>query len=282
MLALSSTPPERRPTSRWRNCTRNAPRARWKMPGSPSNDVDGYFCAGDAPGMGPLSMVDYMDLSVRHVDATDIGGSSYLMLVAHAAEAIAAGRCNVALITLAGRPRSEGWRPERHRVPAIRHSPTCSSSTRMRRRSVNMYAMCAHAPHARIRHHVRAARLDQGRRLAPRAAQSERRCCATWSRSRMWWTPPSIASPLHRLDCCVISDGGGALVVVKPEIAAQPEATEGEVMRRRRSAEGPDAAAMSISPIPAHAGLVRRVRDVGVKPADINTHRSTTASPSPC
>src|SRR5947209_8069995 len=75
--------------------------------GLTTRDVDGYFCAGDAPGMGPLSMVDYMNLRVRHVDATDIGGSSYLMLVAHAAEAIAMGRCNVGLITLAGRPRSE-------------------------------------------------------------------------------------------------------------------------------------------------------------------------------
>ena len=71
-------------------------------------DVDGYFCAGDAPGPGPLSMADYMNLKLRHVDSTDIGGSSYLLHVAHAAEAIAAGHCNVALITLAGRPRSEG------------------------------------------------------------------------------------------------------------------------------------------------------------------------------
>ena len=30
---------------------------------------------------------------------------------------------------------------------------------------------------------------------------------------------PLVADPLHRLDCCVISDGGGALVVVSPEIA---------------------------------------------------------------
>ncbi len=70
--------------------------------------VDGYFCAGDAPGVGPLSMVDYMNLRVRHVDATEMGGCSYLVHVAHAAHAIAAGKCNVALITLAGRPRSEG------------------------------------------------------------------------------------------------------------------------------------------------------------------------------
>jgi acetyl-CoA C-acetyltransferase len=34
---------------------------------------------------------------------------------------------------------------------------------------------------------------------------------------------PMISDPLHRLDCCVISDGGGALVVVRPEIARQLE-----------------------------------------------------------
>jgi acetyl-CoA C-acetyltransferase len=30
---------------------------------------------------------------------------------------------------------------------------------------------------------------------------------------------PSVATPLHRLDCCVVSDGGGALVIARPEIA---------------------------------------------------------------
>src|SRR3954454_10288889 len=71
-------------------------------------DVDGYFCAGDAPGLGPLAMADYMNLTLRHLDSTDVGGCSYIAHVAHAAEAIAAGKCKVALITLAGRPRSEG------------------------------------------------------------------------------------------------------------------------------------------------------------------------------
>src|ERR671925_1831118 len=72
------------------------------------DDIDGYFCAGDAPGLGPLSMADYMGLKLRHVDTTDTGGSSYVIHVAHAAEAIALGKCAVALITLAGRPRAEG------------------------------------------------------------------------------------------------------------------------------------------------------------------------------
>ena len=39
-------------------------------------DVDGYFCAGDAPGSSVLSMVEYLGLKVRHVDRTDTGGSS--------------------------------------------------------------------------------------------------------------------------------------------------------------------------------------------------------------
>ena len=74
--------------------------------GLTKDDVDGYFCAGDAPGLGPMSMVEYMGLKVRHVDSTDTGGSSYVLHVGHAAEAIAAGKCKVALITLAGRPRA--------------------------------------------------------------------------------------------------------------------------------------------------------------------------------
>jgi len=73
------------------------------------SDIDGYFCAGDAPGLGMLSMVDYMGLrNLRHVDSTETGGSSYLIHVSHAAQAIAMGRCDIALITLAGRPRSAG------------------------------------------------------------------------------------------------------------------------------------------------------------------------------
>src|SRR5881396_3695290 len=64
--------------------------------------------ADDAPGLGGLSMADYMGLTLRHMDTTETGGSSYVIHVAHAAQAIAAGKCNVALITLAGRPRAEG------------------------------------------------------------------------------------------------------------------------------------------------------------------------------
>src|SRR5215831_6106169 len=107
-------------------------------------DVDGYFCAGDAPGLGPLSMVDYMGLDVRHIDSSETGGSSYVLHVGHAAEAIAAGKCSVALITLAGRPRAEGMATGT--VPRSRGgTPTPDEPFEFPYGPtvVNMYAMCA-------------------------------------------------------------------------------------------------------------------------------------------
>src|SRR5215475_7153659 len=99
--------------------------------GLSKSDVDGYFCAsGDTPGLGGLSMIEYMGLKVRHIDATDTGGSSYNVHVGHALEAIAAGRCNVALVTLAGRPRSEGMQTGTAPRVGNVQQPMCSSSFR--------------------------------------------------------------------------------------------------------------------------------------------------------
>ena len=74
-------------------------------------DVDAYYCAGDAPGFGGLSMAEYLGLRCRTFDSTETGGSSYLVHVGHAAAAIAAGHASVALITLAGTPRNGGAPP---------------------------------------------------------------------------------------------------------------------------------------------------------------------------
>ena len=97
--------------------------------GLTQDDIDGYFCAGDAPGPGPASMAEYLNLpKLRHVDSTELGGSSYVALAAHAAEAIALGKCNVALITLAGRPRSEGVATGTAPRPRDPNHPKSSSS----------------------------------------------------------------------------------------------------------------------------------------------------------
>src|SRR5581483_5171674 len=76
--------------------------------------VDGVLCDSSMPGFGPLSFVDYMGMRCSFVDSTETGGSSYIAHVGHAASAIAAGKANVVLITLAGKPRQmrgAGMRP---------------------------------------------------------------------------------------------------------------------------------------------------------------------------
>src|ERR1700688_699998 len=103
-------------------------------------DVDGYFCAGDGPGV--LPMVNYLGLRARHIDSTDCGGSSYIVHVGHAAEAIAARKCRGALITLAGRPRSDpafaaAMRANAAAAPEYHFEHPFAPTT------LNMYAMCA-------------------------------------------------------------------------------------------------------------------------------------------
>ncbi len=182
------------------------------------DDVDGYFCSGDAPGPGAPSMAEYMNLKLRHAESTELGGASYVVLAAHAAAAIALGKCNVALITLAGRPRSDGiatGTAPRSRDP---NQPEAGWEAPYAITAANGYAMCA------MRHMheygTTSAQLAWVKVAAshhaqhnPHAMLPEVVTVADVLNS------PMIADPLHRLDCCVISDGGGALVVVRPEIA---------------------------------------------------------------
>jgi acetyl-CoA C-acetyltransferase len=186
--------------------------------GLSKDDIDGYFCSGDAPGMGPTSMVEYLNLRTRHVDSTDIGGASYLTLVNHAAQAIAAGKCSVALITLAGRPRSEGMATGT--TPRVRNpgQPDFQWEYPYGIANVNGYAMCA------MRHMheygTTSAQLAWIKVAASHHAQHNPRAML---RDVLTvddvLASPVVADPLRRLDCCVISDGGGALIVTRPEIA---------------------------------------------------------------
>jgi acetyl-CoA C-acetyltransferase len=178
-------------------------------------DVDGYFCARDVDGVGPLSMAEYLGLRVSYVDTTETGGSAYIAHVGHAAAAIAAGKCSVALITLGGKPRSlaggglgsgYGEPPERafeavygnhasamYALAAQRHMyeyGTTSEQLAWIKVAASLHAQ--HNPNAFLPKPVTVAQVLES---------------------------PLVSDPLHRLDCCVITDGGGALVVVSPEVA---------------------------------------------------------------
>jgi acetyl-CoA C-acetyltransferase len=190
-----------------------------KDAGLSKGDVDGYFCAGDAPGLGGLAMAEYMGLKLRHVDSTEMGGSSYVAHVGHAVQAIAAGKCSVALITLAGRPRAEGVQALGARAYGS-NSPEQGFELPYEPAVTSLYGMAA------MRHMFEfgttSEQLAWVKVAASHHAQhNEHAMLREVVTVQDVLASPVVADPLHRLDCCVISDGGGALVVVSPEIARE-------------------------------------------------------------
>ena len=235
--------------------------------GLTQKDVDGYFCAGDAPGLGPLSMVDYMGLKVRHVDSTDTGGSSYLVHVAHAAQAIALGKCNVALITLAGRPRSEGssgTQPRNYGASA----PDAGYEFPYGMATANGYGMVA------MRHMHEFGTTSEQLAWIKVAASHH----AQYNEQAMLrevvtvedvLASPLIADPLHRLDCCVVTDGGGALIVARPEIAKQLNRPLVKLLGTGEAPKGQNGGRIDLTTSGAAWSGPAAFAEAGVKPADI-------------
>lgn len=232
-------------------------------------DVDGYFCAGDAPGLGANNMADYLGLRPRHVDSTDTGGSAYLVHVSHAAQAIAMGKCDVALITLSGRPRSEkaggvGVAPRNvtNSTPDVPWEMPYGPVT------VNMYALAA------ARHMYEFGTTSEQLAWIKVAASTH----AQHNPNAMLRdvvtvedvvNSPMISDPLHRLDCCVVSDGGGALVVTRPEIARSLKRPVVNLLGAGEAVKGQLNGQVDLTWSGAAWSGPRAFEEAGVKPADI-------------
>ena len=182
------------------------------------SDVDAYFCALDGPGGSPAYMADYLNLKLKYVSGGELGGSSYLSFVGHAAAAIAAGKCNVALITLAGKPRSSGQNTGSEKQAWTPEYPFAPWDV-----PFNWSILTIYGNYARRHMHQFGTTSEQLAWIkvsASHHAQYNKN-----ARLQRVFTvedvvnSPMVADPLHRGDCCVITDGGGALVVVSPEIA---------------------------------------------------------------
>ncbi|MFC3079238.1 thiolase domain-containing protein [Phenylobacterium terrae] len=241
--------------------------------GLTKDDIDGYFCAGDAPGFGGMSMIDYMGLkNVRHMDSTETGGSSYLIHVNHAAQAIAEGKCKVALITLAGRPRqAQGgrWGGGGGGGGLTDGPPENGFENIYGGSTHNTYGMCA------MRHMYEYGTTSEQLAWIKVAASHH----AQWNEHAMLrdvvtvedvLNSPMIADPLHRLDCCVVSDGGGALIMTTPEIAKSLNRPKVKVIGAGEAPKGPKGGRdLDLT----HSGAVWSgpiaFEEAGVKPSDI-------------
>ncbi len=235
--------------------------------GLTKQDIDGYFCAGDAPGLGPLSMADYLGLKLRHLDSTDTGGTSYLIHVAHAAQAIAMGKCNVALITLAGRPRSEGHSGTQPRTWGA-NMPDAPFEAPYGIVTTNSYAMVA------MRHmHEFGTTSEQLAWVKVAASHHAQHNPHAMLREvvtvKEVLDSPMVADPLHRMDCCVVSDGGGALIVARPEIAKQLNRPAVKLIGAGESSKGQAGGKLTLTTSGAAWSGAAAFAEAGVKPADI-------------
>ncbi|WP_169543620.1 thiolase domain-containing protein [Sneathiella aquimaris] len=239
-----------------------------KDAGLTMQDVDGYFCDGSVPGLGGMIMAEYMGLDLSYTDTTETGGSSYLVHVGHAMRAIAAGKCKVALITLAGRPRAEGLTALAARDTG-NDAPERGFELPYGPAVTNLYAMSA------MRHMYEYGTTSEQLAWIKVAASHH----AQHNENAMLRdvvtvedvvNSPLVADPLHRLDCCVISDGGGALVVVSPEIAKSLGHRSVKILGQGEAIKHLNAGQIDLTYTGAVKSGPSAFEEAGVTPADID------------
>jgi len=191
-----------------------------KDAGIAMSEVDGLLTTGlwGVPGPGQLPTVtlsEYLGITPRFVDGTNIGGSAFEAHVAHAATAIEAGRCEVALITYGSLQRSEMSRnlAGRPSVLTMQYETPWGMPT-----PVGGYAMAA------MRHmHEYCTTSEQLAEIAVATRKWAQLNPVATMRDPMSiddvLKSPMICDPLHLLDACLVTDGGGAVVMTTAEHA---------------------------------------------------------------
>ena len=185
-------------------------------------DVDGLFTSSSTVRMSAINLADYLNLYPKYVDNTSVGGASFEFHLSHALTAIATGRINCALITYSSLPRSGAVSigtggVGRHGPPILEPSPD-SFEELYGFTTVGLYAMVAQ------RHmYLYGTTSEQLAEIAVTVRKHASMNPYALYRSPITIedvvTSRMISSPLHVLDCCVITDGGGAVVIASAEVA---------------------------------------------------------------
>jgi len=175
-------------------------------------DVDGLLTAG----FSTLTLAEYIGVEPKFTDTTAVGGSSFIIHIAHAMAAINAGYCEVALVT-----HGEAGRSARNRagVNQSEPGPQFEIPYGFIGAPIN-YAMAAR----RYMHQYGEDRTRQAfaeiavstrkwAQMNPKAYIKDPMTFEDYHNSR--W----ISWPFHLFDCCLVTDAGGAYVITTPERA---------------------------------------------------------------
>ncbi|HEX2336243.1 MAG TPA: acetyl-CoA acetyltransferase [Hyphomicrobiaceae bacterium] len=169
-------------------------------------DVDALFCATAQSRLSALAFAEYLGIDPPYLGSTIVGGSSFEYHVAHAAGAIAQGLCNVAVIAYGSTQRTVGRKQASQREINAYETPFKPFLP------ASAYALAA----ARHMHQFGTTR-EQLAAVAVAARQWALLNPVAWEKkplsieevlaSRM------VSYPFTVRDCCLVTDGGGAIVL---------------------------------------------------------------------
>jgi acetyl-CoA C-acetyltransferase len=227
------------------------------------SDVDGYFYTGHLQ-MGGTAMAEYLGLTnLTYLDTTMTGGSSPVFQLGHAAVAIAMGKCRVALVTLAARPRSE------RQVRAVPMNPEAAFEQVFGTNTLSMYALAAQ------RHMYEFGTTSEQLAWVKVAASQH----AQHNPHALLRKPvtveevlasPMLSDPLHRLDSCVVTDSGGAVVVASPEVARELRRTGVKILGHGEAPKHTNNGRIDLTYTGARWSGPRAFEEAGLTPADVD------------
>lgn len=176
------------------------------------SDVDGYFAATSQSRMVAMAMCEYLGIQPTYFDSTQIGGSSFMAHVAHAQAAIAAGCCEVVVVAYGSTQRSVS------RAAASAREPNAYEDPYKPMMPPSAYALAA----SRHMHQYGTTR-EQLAEIAVAARNWAKLNPVAYRQDDLTiddvLNAPMISYPFTVRDCCLVTDGGGAIVITTPERA---------------------------------------------------------------
>jgi acetyl-CoA acetyltransferase len=228
------------------------------------SDVDGVFCATTQVRTSAMSLVEYLGLPNAFTDNTIVGGSSFEVHVAHAHAALEAGLCSVAVIAYGSTQRTVGRRgasPREFNPYETPFKPFLPATA---------YALVA----SRHMHEYGTTR-EQMAEVAVAARQWALMNPVAWEKKPLTiadvLNARPIADPFTVRDICLVTDGGGAIVMVRADQARDRRHPPVYVLG---SGQAITHASISSMPVLTHTGAItagaRAYQAAGIKPSDID------------
>ncbi len=227
-------------------------------------DVDGLFCATTQARTSAMSLVEYLGLPNAYTDSTIVGGSSFEVHVAHAHAALEAGLCKVAVVAYGSTQRTVGRRASSAREYNPYETPYQPFLP------ASAYAMAAN------RHmHEYGTTREQMAEVAVAAREWALLNPVAWEKKPLTiadvLNARPISEPFTVRDICLVTDGGGAIVLTKADRARHLKHDPVYVLGSGQSITH---ASITSMPRLTHTGAIesglRAYHAAAVKPSDIN------------